>query len=199
MASFPKDQFDRLPADLERVGAHRGPAARGRGWIGFAWAALATVVLVLGGLFALNRVLGVDFGLPFFAAPTTAAPTPAPTPTAEPVTDPTTIDPARAIKIAILNGTPVSGLQGTIGASLSGAGWPVTSTLPSSDRDIETTYVYYSNPADEDIARGLVLALGFGDIRLVDPTVFPATTITIVLGLDTPGAAPVEPAPETTP
>jgi len=67
MASYPKDRFDQLPEDLQRIGAHRGPAKKGRGWIGFAWALLATGVLIFGGLFAIGKVLGIDLGISIFA------------------------------------------------------------------------------------------------------------------------------------
>ena len=45
MANFPTDQFDELPDNVDRVGAHRGPKVKGRGWIFLGWAVLATVVL----------------------------------------------------------------------------------------------------------------------------------------------------------
>ena len=66
MASQTPDRFDRLPADLERVGAHRSTEKQGRGWVGFAWAALATGILVVGGLFGLSVLGTVDLGLPSF-------------------------------------------------------------------------------------------------------------------------------------
>jgi hypothetical protein len=190
MASYPKDQFDKLPEDLRRIGAHRAPKKGGRGWIGFAWAVLATGVLVFGGLFALSEFLGVDIGLPIFAAEETPTPTPTPTPTAEPVADPTTIDPARAITVTILNGTPTVGLEGTVAASLTAAAWPIKSAGLASEKDIDETFVYYSDPLNEDVARGLAIALGVGKIRLISPDIFPATPITIVLGTDYPVPTP---------
>src|ERR1019366_5658749 len=54
MANFRTDQFDNLPENVDRVGAHRGPKVKGRGWIAFAWAVLATAVLVVGGLYVLS-------------------------------------------------------------------------------------------------------------------------------------------------
>ena len=54
MANFRTDQFDNLPEDVDRIGAHRGPKVKGRGWITFAWAILATAVLVVGGLYVLS-------------------------------------------------------------------------------------------------------------------------------------------------
>lgn len=188
MANYPKDRFDDLPDDLARVGAHRGPQKKGRFWIGFAWALLATGVLVFGGLFGISKVLDIDLGLPFIPVEVTPTPTPTPTPTMDPLTDPTTIDPARAITITVLNGTPQVGLETTVGAALTAAGWPIGTTATTATNDIEETYVYYSNPADEDIARGLTVALGVGGIRLVDPGSISSAPLTIVLGADYPPA-----------
>ena len=184
MASYPKDRFDEIPDDVERVGAHRGPKRRGRGWIGFAWALLATGVLVFGGLFALSQYLGDDLGIPFFATPEEPLVAPAPDEPITPVTDPAAIDPERALTIDVLNGSTESALQTTVLDELTTAGWPMGSASPASARDIEDTYVYYSNPDDEDVASGLVSALGIGEIRFVEADVFPAAELTIVLGSD---------------
>ena len=202
MAKFVEDRFDRLPDDLKRIGAHRGPRRKGRGWIGFAWAVLATGILVFGGLFGVSRFLGVDLGISLFATPPTATPTPTPTPTVPAVTDPATIDQAaRGIKIDVLNGTTTPGLQSTVGDSLAALGWNIGGRLPASTSDIETTFVYYGDPLNEDVARGLVLAIGLGEIRLVDPTTFPGASLTIVLGADAGPPPLVEPGttPEATP
>jgi hypothetical protein len=184
MARYPKDRFDELPEDIDRRGAHRGPKRRGRGWIGFAWALLATGVLVFGGLFALSKYLDDDLGIPIFASPTAPVITPEPTKTVAPVSDPTTIDPARALSIDVFNGTTQSALQNDVVNKLAEAGWPMGSGAPASARDIEVTYVYYSNPDDEDVAKGLIGALGVGEIRLVTADAFPAAQLTIVLGSD---------------
>jgi hypothetical protein len=185
MASYPKDRFDDLPQDLVRVGAHRAPRKKGGGWIGFAWAALATLVLVVGGLFVLSIVdPSVRFevpGLPVASEPT-KTPAKETTPTAIPLTDPATIDPARAISITVLNGGSVKGQEDVAGQALAAAGWPVGSMASASTSDIKKTLVYYSNPADEEIARGLVIALGVGDVR--ESTAFVGAPITIVLGAD---------------
>lgn len=190
MASYPKDRFDNLPADLQRIGAHRAPAVKGRGWVGFAWAALATGVLVFAGVFGLSRFLGVDIVVPIFDAAPSATPTPTPTPTADPVLDATTIDPARNILITVLNGTETPDLQNAVGDSLASAGWNVNSRGATARRDVPVTTVYYSDPANEDVARGVVLALGSGGIRLVAPEQFPGAPITVVIGADFPGATP---------
>lgn len=193
MAKFPEDQFDNLPDDLVRVGAHRAPRRRGRFWVGLAWAALVSGVLVVGGLYGISRIdSNVSFDIPIFPGQGDASATPTPTPTPEipALTDPATIDPARAISITVLNGTPVASLQNTAGSALSALGWPVGSMAPASTVDVELTIVYYSNPADEDIARGLVLALGIGEIR--ESTAFFGAPVTIVLGTDYQALQPAQ-------
>jgi hypothetical protein len=184
MASFAKDRFDAVPDELARVGAHRAPKPAGRGWIGFFVSLAAIGVLVFAGLFAVSKVLDIDLGLPIFPVDVTPTPTPTPTPTMDPVLDPTTIDPARGIRIDVLNGTPVAGLHTTVGAELAAAGWPLGTKTKASQEDIEETTVFYSDPLNEDVARGLVIALGIGDIRLVAPETFPGAPLTIVLGAD---------------
>jgi hypothetical protein len=190
MANFPKDRFDDLPADLTRVGAHRGPQKKGRGWIGFAWALLATGILVFGGLFGISRVLDIDLGLPFIPVEVTPTPTPTPTPTAEPLTDPTTIAPERLITITVLNGTEQVGLENTVGTALTAAGWPITATATTAEPNVEETFVYYTDPANEDVARGVAVALGVGGIRLVEPGTISSAPITVVLGADYEAAPP---------
>lgn len=190
MAAYPKDRFDELPEDLKRVGAHRGPKKKGGGWVGLAWALLATGVLVFGGLWGLSKFVGVDVGLPIFDAAPSPTPTPTPTPTADPVLDPTTIDPARNIKVTVLNGTPTVDLEDSVGDALGAVGWMIESRALASEKNVEKTTVYYSDPANEDVARGVVVSLGQGQIRLVGADVFPAAPLTVVIGLDYPGATP---------
>ena len=190
MAAYPQDRFDQLPDDLKRIGAHRGPRKKGGGWIGFAWALLATGVLIFGGLWGLSKFVGVDVGLPIFQAAPTPTPTPTATPTADPVLDPTTIDPARKISVTVLNGTAVVGLEDTVGAALTSVGWSVNGMATAGEKDVAKTVVYYSDPANEDVARGVVVTLGKGEIRLVAADVFPASPLTAVIGLDYPGANP---------
>lgn len=200
-SSYPHDRFDDIPEDLKRVGAHRAPRRKGRGWIWFAWAALATGILVFGGLYGINRFAGVDLGLPGMTAAEPDVPSlPSAAPGITPLTDPATIDPARNISIIVLNGTATVDLEATVADSL--AGWPITSRLTAAEPTVETTVVYYSNEADEDIARGLVEVMGVGLIELVAPEQFPGAPITIALGADHPAAtaasgdeAPAEEAP----
>lgn len=184
MASFPRDQFDEIPNDVDRVGAHRAPRKRGRGWIAFGWATLATAVLVVGGLFALS-LFDPKFELPFAPG---ESPTPSETPTqvqtAEPVTDPATLDPAllQTLTISVLNGTPTQGLSNQAADQIAAAGWPNPSRAAASDTAETETYVYYSSPEYEGVARGIMQLVGAVDVRLSDA--FPTSTITVVLGSD---------------
>lgn len=181
MANFPKDRFDTVPQDTNRIGAHRGPKRKGRGWIAFAWAVVATVLLTTAGLFGLAAINNnINFDLPFFPANESDEPTPTPTPVVAPTVDP-------SVPLTVLNGTATVGLANTVGDFLVTRGWDgakvgVGSRANASTSDIENTVVYYSNPTLEGVARGLVLALGVGDIRL--STDFPGSDVTIVIGSD---------------
>ena len=190
--AYPKDRFDELPDDLQRIGAHRAPARRGRGWIAFAWAALATLVLILGGIIGLRTFVGMELDIPFLSTTPSPGPVVAPTrtPTAEPVLDPSSIDPARAITTSIYNGTTAAELQNTVGDALTAAGWTIDARARASTSDVAVTTVYYSDPANEDVARGLVVALGIGEISLVPAETFPGNPLNIVIGADYPGATP---------
>jgi hypothetical protein len=164
MATYPKDQFDDVPADLSRVGAHRAPAPRGRGWITFAWAALATGVLVAAGVIGITLIGGGEVDLGTTTAETTS--TPEPTSSVTALADPADIDADRDISISILDGTSFTDLGETVYADLTEKGWPVEESAEADQNDTETTIVYYTDAANEDIALGLVAALGVGETRL---------------------------------
>ena len=182
MANYQKDRFDSVPDDLLRTGAHRGPAKRGRGWIAFAWAALATGILVVIGLFGLAVVNGKLADIPFFGGASSASPTPTVTPiaTAAPLLN-------AKLPITILNGTPTTGLANTVGDNLVKQGWAgaalgTGSRANAATNDIKQTVVYYSDPANEGAARALVLSLKTGTIKLSD--VYTQSPITVVIGSD---------------
>jgi hypothetical protein len=185
MANFPQDQFDEVPAELKRVGAHRAPRPRGRGAIAFAWAALATGVLVVAGLYGLSRLdPNFTFALPDFgggdndpvATPSTSASA------VPPVTDPATVDPALQLSISVLNGSASDGLQNTAADAIAAAGWPNPARANSTTRDEETTVIYYRSTEFEGIALGLAQLLGVGTIQLSDA--FLGAPVTIVVGQD---------------
>jgi hypothetical protein len=183
MASFPQDQFDEIPTDLARVGAHRAPAKRGLGWVRFGWAALATAVLVVAGLFGLS-LLNPSFklDLPFAGASQSATPSISAAPTVPAVTDPTKVDPKLGLSISVLNGSKTDGQQNKAGDAIKAAGWPDPARANSTTRSEKTTTVYYSSSAFEGIARGMVVLLGVGTIQFSDA--YPGAPVTIVLGDD---------------
>lgn len=182
MADFPQDRFDDVPADVLRVGAHRAPKKKGRGWVGFGWAVLATVILTTGGLIGLAAInSNINFDLPLLPGQgQEETPSPTQTPTAEPTLAPD-------VPLSILNGTMTPGLANTVGDALVEQGWAgaaegIGSRANAGTRDIEETIVYYADPSYEGAARGLVLSLGVGDIRL--STDYPGSPVTVVIGSD---------------
>jgi len=184
MATFQKDRFDSVPDELLRTGAHRGPQKKGRGWIAFAWAALATGLLVVVGVLGLAAVNGKLSEIPVFGGTASATPVATPkirsVPTAPPLLNAT-------LPLTILNGTPITGLANTVGDSLVKLGWAgaaagVGSRVNAATPNITQTIVYYSDPANEGAARALVLSLKVGTIRL--STVYAQSPITVVIGSD---------------
>ncbi|MGG7465656.1 LytR C-terminal domain-containing protein [Plantibacter sp. YIM 135347] len=183
--TFPPDRFDDVP-DLKRVGAHRAPAPKGRGWIAFLWAVVAVLVLVGIGtvaLFTLNNK--VDF----FPQPTNSASeseTPTPTPTeAAPVVD-------TEANILVLNGTETAGLAGQASEALAAAGFTqAISTSDASTSDVAQSGIYYQDPSQEGAARAMSAALGGMKIELSQQYAIPAEEgetpllrIVVVLGAD---------------
>jgi hypothetical protein len=192
MASFPRDQFDDVPAGDGRVGAHRAPAQRGRGWLAFAWAALATGVLVLVGLFVLSRIdSGFQLPIPNLAgggtASQSAGASSSAAPTVAPVTDPKSLpeDVAAGLTISVLNGTADSNLDDKAGDAIKNAGWPDPARADSSSKSEKATVLYYSDAKYEGVARGLAKLLGTGTVQLSDA--FPGAAVTVVLGSDYKG------------
>lgn len=185
MAHFPRDRFDDIPDDLQRVGAHRAPPKRGRGWIRFAWAALATGVLILGGLFTLSLVNpAIQFDLPLPGGGASPEATDEGAPGVEPITDPALVDPALldTLSISVFNGSPNNGVQNDAVAQITEAGWPQPTGANASVRDAEATVIYFRSAEFEGIAKGMAQILGVGTTVLSDA--YPGAPITIVLGSD---------------
>ncbi|MCU1636496.1 MAG: hypothetical protein JWQ68_1735 [Cryobacterium sp.] len=194
-SKYPPDRFDTLPRRVERVGAHRPPGKRGRGWVGFWWALVATLVLIgIGviGLFLLNNRLD----LPGVAGPTAVAtppaeatpsasptPTPTPTPAEEPTAEPT-VDPS--LSVTVLNGTPGTGVARAVGEILADAGWDVGATSDADSEDVPTTTVYYADPSLEGAARGVAASVTGSDILLSSDYADTGASLTVVVGNDYP-------------
>ncbi|MGY4857892.1 LytR C-terminal domain-containing protein [Cryobacterium sp. AP23] len=177
--SYPKDRFDDLPHHLDRVGAHRAPAKKGRRWVAFWWALAATAVLIaIGavGLTVLNNRL--NFTIPGIdAISESAEPTVEPVPTAEPTTDP-------SASVTVLNGTAGAGVARSVGDLLGAAGWSVATTSNADTEDVVTTTVYYADAAQEGAARGVALLLPGSAIQLADTFAGSGATLTVVVGTD---------------
>ncbi|MGO4692051.1 LytR C-terminal domain-containing protein [Glaciibacter sp. 2TAF33] len=184
-SNFPKDRFDDLPHKLDRVGAHRAPAKRGKGWVTFWWALAATIVLVaIGvlGLFYLNNRL--DFALPGTNSPTptaSASATPTRPPTAEPTLDP-------SLSITVLNGTPGTGVASGVGQTLTEAGWSVGATSNADTETVPATIVYYADASLEGAARGVLDSIATtiptATILLSSDFADTGADITVVVGND---------------
>ncbi len=185
MASFPKDRFDDLPPDLQRVGAHRAVPKGGRGWIAFAWAALASGRPGARGpvryrLPRQRRPRSLPAGAPPRRRPPRRRP-----PRRSPITDPATIASRSAlITITILNGTADPAIEAGCGGQ---ARRMAGRHQVTAGRDLRTSRPPRSTtatPLNEDVARGVVLALGVGEIRLIDVTQMPsAAPVVLVLGI----------------
>lgn len=147
-----------------------------RGWVVLLWAALATVVLVVIGIFGTLLASGRIDLVP------TPTPTVAPAPEVTPVIDVN-------YDVMILNATPEQGLATQMKDVVTGAGWAddkVTAGEAGS-QDFPTTTVFYVDPADEAAAAGLAGVIGGAAIEQSEA--YPATSpdvpqLTVVIGLD---------------
>jgi hypothetical protein len=171
----PRDRFDEVPVDLARVGAHRAPARR-RGFVTFAWAALATGALVGAGVLGLSVIergvgaTGDTGGTATNASAASEAPA-------------ATVDPAA--KVVMLNATTTTGLAAKAAAVAKGDGWTVTSTANADKQDVAVSTVYYGDKSAQGAALGLAKSLGIGRTAQSDRfDVAGQTRLTVVLGAD---------------
>ena len=194
---FPRDRFDDV-TDGPRVGAHRGARRRGRGWIAFAWAALATGVLVLIGVLVLALLNG-SYSFPgstsspapsssaSASAPATGEPSGEATPSPSETQAPTAATPAEqgATSVVVLNGTSTTGLAAKGSTALRNAGWQVRSTGDAGTTGTTATIVYYQQPEQQAVAQGVAKALGIATVE--QSAAFPNADVTVVLGADYAG------------
>ena len=177
--THPTDRFDELPSTNEprRVGAHRAEQPRLRRSRLLLWAAIATVVLIAGGVVA-TLWAGGRFGpgRPTDLLPTAVA-------TADPVVD-------TSYTIVVLNATPQEGLGGTLSADIIAAGWSADDVTAgdAGSHDFERTTVFYAREEDEGAARGLAQAIGGADVELSeayqDADDESLRQLVVVIGLD---------------
>ncbi|GAA4184684.1 hypothetical protein GCM10022288_05730 [Gryllotalpicola kribbensis] len=190
---FPKDRFDVVPTDLERVGAHRAPRRRGQGLLWLVWCLVAVLVIVGAGWVYLH-LLDSNVGHSSDSQPTiteTATPqgtgtgSASPTQTATATPTPTaTIVPSA--QLSVLNGTGRAGLAASAATKLKGAGWATIST-GNAPQDAATTAVYYSDPAQRGVALGVAQSLGVATVTQSDQFAGAGAVVTVVLGADYSG------------
>lgn len=200
-----RDRFDALKREPGRVGSHRGPVRRGGGWLGLALFLVGLIIITAGGMFVVDRIMrdtsptgqGLDFNFPFLPD---LVPTPPPSEAPPPpvVTDPA-VAVERGLRVMVLNGTPVTGLQNAVGDELANLGWPIATRARAGSSDVLDTIVYYADPANADIARGIVETIGFGEAREVDPNVYPGMNVIVVIGMDHPSVPKPTPVPTDAP
>ncbi len=198
MTRFPRDRFDDV-TDGPRVGAHRGPARRGGGWVVFAWAALATGVLVGVGVLVLALANGsVQFteGSGGATSAPSASATSTPTSSASAGSEPSggASSPAAAAAsptdqgattLVVLNGTSTTGLAANASTKLTGAGWKVTSTGDAGTTGSTQTIVYYQQESQAALAEGIAKSLGTSTVQR--SSAFPNADVSVVLGADYAG------------
>jgi hypothetical protein len=197
---YPRDRFDIIPADLERVGAHRAPGRKSRGWLWIVWCAVAVAVIVGGGWLFLHFANGdssAGAGDSGSAAGSTSTPgatgttRPTPTTSATPTSSPTPTPTATQIPstpIAVLNGVGTRGLAAAAKAKLAGAGWTSVIAADAPQTGIQTTTVYYLDDSERGLALGVAQALGVQTVTKAPPVSASITQhIVVVLGADFTG------------
>ncbi len=170
--TFPRDSFDDVPRDAQRVGAHRAQRARFHGLVVLLWWLLAVGILTGIGIIAfLTLSRNETISLPELSPRTEQT---------QPVVD-------TSYTVVILNGTwsPDTGDQ--MRDSIIQMGWDEGAVvpLPSDADDIPTTAVYYSGSEDEAAARGLANALAVDTVTHSDE--FASLSdggLTVVVGTD---------------
>lgn len=184
---FPRDRFDEV-TDGPRVGAHRGAERRGRGWIAFAWAALATGVIVGICVLAL-ALLNNSYSFPGSSSPSSSSSASATAKPSSSASAPASQAPAvgtpaqqGASTLVVLNGTTTTGLAAKGSAALTAAGWKVTSTGDAGTTGTTSTIVYYQQAAQAAVARGIAKSLGVTAVQ--QSAAFPNASISVVLGAD---------------
>lgn len=178
------------------MGAHRAENPRMRPGVIALWALVATILLVIIGIFA---SLVASDRITLF---------PTPEPTVEPIPEVAAVVDT-SFSVVVLNATGEQGLATTLKDEIVAAGWSADSVLASqaSVTDFPETTVYYAFPADEAAALGLAEVIGGARVEQSDryqPLDDPGTDdldesqsaqLTVVIGLDRTAAGAPEPEP----
>ncbi|TDW29486.1 LytR C-terminal domain-containing protein [Cryobacterium psychrophilum] len=177
-----KDRFDHVPHDLHRVGAHRAPGRKGRGWVAFWWALAATIVLIgvgVVGILSLNDRLSftVPGSSPSATSTETATPSETPAPTAVATVAP-------ELSVTVLNGSSSNGVAASASQTLTDAGWNVGATSNANVQDQPTTIVYYADASLEGAALGIAQSIPGAQVLLANDFVDSGGDLTVVVGND---------------
>lgn len=157
------------------------------GWVVLLWSFVATLVLIIGGIFGSLVVMGRITLFP------EAVPTATPTPVETGVVDVT-------YSVMILNASPDAGLDEQMRDTLINSGWAadVVFASDSASQDFSTTTVYYIADEDELAAIGLANLIGGAAVEqsdfYADLNDTGAKQLTVVIGVDRSSAAPATPA-----
>lgn len=174
--SYPRDRFDDVPRDPERVGAHRAPSGRHRWLVMLLWWLLAVGILTGGGILAFLALSNTgDFELP---APPTAS---------ENVTETPAPEVDTSYPVLVLNGTDDQAAADGVRQALIDAGWSEDAIAPldSEESDFAATTILYVGDEDEEAARGLAGALGIDQVNQDDSYAeMSEGGLTVIVGLD---------------
>lgn len=173
--SYPRDRFDDVPRDPERVGAHRAPRPRMRWLVLALWWILAVAVLTGGGILAflaLSNVESIDLPDP-------------------PATEQREASPEGVIDtdyfVLVLNGTSEAEASDEVRQQVLDAGWGenMVADLASDATDFQTTTVFYVDEEDEAAAIGLADELGISSVdQSADFDEQSEGGLTVVVGVD---------------
>lgn len=192
--SFLPDRFDDVPRDKKYVGIHRSTRSSASVFAPIGIALGAVVLLVLGGLWFVDRSASnltlEDTAPPVIDGALDPQPEEAPVVAQEPVieealpvTDPTQID-TEGLTLTVLNGTAARGMAGRASSRLSDIGWPEATATNADSTDVAQSVVAYSEDADKASALGIAQLLGLEADAVVQTTAYPGARITVVLGAD---------------
>jgi hypothetical protein len=193
---YPRDRFDLIPEDLQRVGAHRAASKRFRGWPWIISCAVAVVVIVGSGWIYLRTLDNQVRTSSNQTAPTsaphvtvTAKPSSRATPSSAPTATPTpTATVVPSTPVAVLNGAGRAGLAARAKAKLATAGWTAVTTGNAAQVGVAPSVVYYSDPALQGVAMGVAQSLGITTVTQASlPANAGSAQVAVVLGTDYQG------------
>lgn len=169
------DSFDN-PPKIRRVGAHRAPKRKGLIWVRVLWIALATVALTAAGIIFV--VIGPENLLFPQASTSSQEATSEEEQELRGVTNPATT-------VTVLNGTTTPGLGEEVSAIITeGEFGTVAFVGNAEDRTATISAVFYSNPEDEALAKGLGEELGGIFYYLREDYVTFGTQLVVLIGSD---------------